>query len=125
MARRHGGPPLIPDPFPTTSGSPRRQAAPDSFPLPPHNTGAAPPTPPGILARVAGVALFIYLSTPSAYWGGDAVRPSLFPTGGANAVAALPFPPFLPSLHEAGLPSHPVDPGLVVIGNSVSHFVRH
>jgi hypothetical protein len=46
---------------------------------------------------------------------------------GARTRPPLPpsFPSLLSSLHMAGPPAKPVDPGMVVIGTSVSHSVRH
>lgn len=81
----------FPDPFPPSSGAPPRRASPDLFALPSplaHNTGAAPPSPPCILACVAGVALFIYLSPL------HTGPPSLFPAGGRECGCRAPLSPF-------------------------------
>jgi hypothetical protein len=72
-----------------------------------HDTGA-PTQHPSILGRRRAVRLLLLPL-------GARTRPPLPPS----------FPSLLSSFHLAGPPAKPVDPGMVVIGTSVSHFVRH
>jgi len=74
----------------------------------------------------SALTLALLLNIPP-YWVGDAVRLLLLLPLGARTRPPLPpsFPSLLSSFHLAGPPAKPVDPGMVVIGTSVSHFVRH
>ena len=48
-----------------------------------------------------------------------------FPPGARTRLPRSPFPLSYPPCMRLASPAYPVDPGLVVIGNSVSHCVRH
>ena len=92
------------------------------------NAGAAAPSLAATLARCASLNLGArhWRSYSTSLHTGPATLCgplSSSPIGGANAAAASPFFPFSPLFFTYGWsPAAPVDPGLVVIGNSVSHL---